>query len=129
MNRRSYKGSENPNWRGGRYCDICKNPLVGYKSKICFPCYNKKRYKGGYTINSWGYMRDNKTKRFVHVLVMEKKLRRKINSSFEKVHHIDGNKMNNTPENLQLITISEHNQIHKPWLGNKKRDWHGRFIK
>lgn len=42
---------------------------------------------------------------------MEEKLGRKLSSS-EIVHHIDGNKKNNSIENLQIVTRSEHAQIH-----------------
>jgi hypothetical protein len=124
MNRRSYVGSANPNWKGGRFCGKCQRPLTGYKSQICFDCYNKRRYKGGFHVNPWGYARDNKTKRFVHVLVMEKKLGRKINSTIEKVHHINHDKLDNSPENLQLMSISEHNKLHKTggdhWKNRKR---------
>lgn len=43
--------------------------------------------------------------------------------------HLDGNKLNNTPENLQWVTAKE-NESHK-WIHGTmpKRDWHGRFIK
>lgn len=119
MDRRSYNGSDNPNWKGGRFCDECGSKLSGYKSKICFSCYNKRRYKGGYHVNPWGYARDNKTKKFVHILVMEKKIGRPINTKVEKVHHVNHNKLDNRPENLELVSISEHNKIHKPWLGRK----------
>ena len=29
------------------------------------------------------------------------------------IHHIDGNKLNNVPENLELVSLAEHNSIHK----------------
>lgn len=33
-------------------------------------------------------------------------------TSDEHVHHIDENKLNNTPGNLEVLTIAEHNKIH-----------------
>lgn len=32
----------------------------------------------------------------------------------EHVHHIDANKLNNTPDNLIVLSPSEHSSIHKP---------------
>ena len=34
--------------------------------------------------------------------------------SHEDVHHVDGNKKNNDPDNLVVITRSEHARIHNP---------------
>lgn len=42
---------------------------------------------------------------------METKLGRKL-SKEEVVHHIDGNKTNNSLDNLQLMTRSEHSSHH-----------------
>ena len=47
-------------------------------------------------------------------------------SSTEEVHHIDGNHMNNDPENLAVVSKSEHARRHAT---GKERDKHGRFIK
>ena len=44
-------------------------------------------------------------------LVAEWKYKRKMKKG-ECVHHIDGNKKNNSPENLDMILISEHNFNH-----------------
>ena len=46
-----------------------------------------------------------------HILVMEKKLGRSIERG-EEVHHIDHNKQNNDPNNLRLLTASEHAKLH-----------------
>lgn len=47
----------------------------------------------------------------IHRAVMEKQLGRKL-SDDEVVHHINGNKDDYTPENLQLLTRSEHSKMH-----------------
>lgn len=46
-----------------------------------------------------------------HRFVWEQVNGRKLNKN-EKVHHIDGNKGNNTPENLVALTNSEHQKLH-----------------
>lgn len=43
--------------------------------------------------------------------VMEQILGRKLTSD-EIVHHIDGNKLNNDPANLQIMTRAEHARLH-----------------
>lgn len=42
---------------------------------------------------------------------MEEKLGRSLQPG-EIVHHIDGNKRNNSPENLMVMTQSEHARLH-----------------
>ncbi len=48
-----------------------------------------------------------------HRVVAAKKLGRAL-FKWEVVHHIDGDGKNNSPENLQVITQSEHMKIHLP---------------
>ena len=61
-----------------------------------------------------------KEKIYEHRYVMEQHIGRKLKKG-EEVHHIDGNKMNNSIENLMLLTIDEHKKFHRD-----KRT--GRFI-
>lgn len=49
--------------------------------------------------------------RHFHREIAEQKLGRKLLPG-EIVHHIDGDKHNNAPENLQVMTQSEHARIH-----------------
>lgn len=58
-----------------------------------------------------------------HRLVMERFLHRKL-SSDEHVHHIDGDTLNNSPSNLQIVNRSEHLMIH---VQGRPRDYHGRL--
>lgn len=46
-----------------------------------------------------------------HRYIMEEYLGRKL-SKDEVVHHIDGNKRNNSIENLEVLTRAEHSRIH-----------------
>lgn len=69
------------------------------------------RWKGGWKQD--GYICFGKKKIYVHRLVMEKHLGRKLKSS-EIVHHINEIKTDNRIENLQIMTRSEHCSHHKP---------------
>ena len=56
----------------------------------------------------------NKTKKGyipLHRSIIECKLGRYLNKH-EEVHHKDGNRLNNLPSNLKLMTISEHKKLH-----------------
>ena len=77
------KGECNPNWRGGKY--------YNKKGYIMIRCSNHPRAnaQGGYV--------------FEHILVMEDTLERYLESG-ENVHHKNGIKDDNRPENLELWT-------------------------
>lgn len=75
--------------------------------------------------------RNGKTDR-EHRFVAEDIVGRKLKAD-EIVHHIDGNKRNNSPDNLQIMTRAEHARVHcneidksKPVIQNTKN---GEFIK
>lgn len=78
-------GADNPAWRGGR-----------------------RVRRDGYVI-LW----TNKGERLEHRVVMESVLNRPLSDS-EIVHHINRNKSDNRPENLQLMTQGEHMKLHLP---------------
>lgn len=49
--------------------------------------------------------------RHTHRIIAERMLGRKLRPD-EVVHHIDGNKRNNAPENLMVLTRAEHAKLH-----------------
>ena len=77
--------------------------------------YNGVREHPNYRSDGLGY----------HIYLMTKKLGRGLTPN-ECVHHIDGNKLNNSLDNLQLLTHSEHAKIHAK---EKVSHFHKNFIK
>lgn len=88
-----------------------------YKSASGSRVKSKKRKRPLKTrVSSSGYSmyKDKKTGewKFTHRRVAEKKVGGKIGAGRE-VHHIDGNKTNNRPEKLRVISKEAHRRIHK----------------
>ena len=71
---------------------------------------------GSGTINE-GYRRYDRDgqKRYAHRLIMSRILGRPLHRA-EVVHHIDGDKLNNVPSNLVVMTRSEHVKLHRSLL-------------
>lgn len=109
-------------------CKGCGKVFYQYPSRtkqgvVC--CSNKCRgkmmtgtlnvgFKRGYQVNSWGYKmiyHDGK-KVYEHRVIMEEYLGRKLTKD-EEVHHINGDKMDNRIDNLQLMTKEEHKKMHR----------------
>lgn len=78
------KGAGSPSWKGGKHLGD------GYVF-IYMPDHPRAKKNG--------YIRE-------HTVVMEKKIGRYL-LPHENVHHIDGNKTNNSPENLELWSRSQ----------------------
>lgn len=74
---------------------------------------NNPAWKGGRRIRTDGYVIvwTPNGPQLEHRVVMEEELGRKL-SPDEIVHHIDGDRSNNTPSNLVVMTQSEHIQEH-----------------
>ncbi len=85
-------GAKNSNWHGGRIVDKYGYILV-------------KAPKNHPNRNSNGYIR-------LHRLVMEDKLGRFLDP-LEVVHHIDGDKQNNDPDNLELFSCNGQHIQHE----------------
>lgn len=87
----------------------------------------------GFSVKPSGYREYTKGEhkgRSEHVVKMELRLGRRLLPD-EHVHHIDGDKLNNSDNNLALMTRSGHMRLHRLQdniTGNhRERNEHGRF--
>ena len=86
------------------------------KSKMRVRAF-KKYTLGGYYNIQWGRGKSQ----FIHRLIIEYKIGRKIIKG-ESCHHIDKNKLNNHPDNLQFFEFfNEHMKFHKPVWSKESR--------
>jgi len=88
----SARGEKNHQWRGGR--SVASNGYVLAKVP-----------PGHHLADVRGYA-------YEHRLVAEEKLGRRLRPG-EQVHHRDGNKQNNDPSNLEVLTRAEHRREHR----------------
>lgn len=81
------------------------------------------KWKGGRVVTKDGYIsiRVGTKYKLEHRVIAEMLTGRKLGKR-DAVHHIDGNKQNNIPENLEVTTWGLHRKYH-----DKFRDVYGRF--
>lgn len=126
-------------------CKQCKKTTIRYGhcgTIFCNrKCYfdwkknnpNKRAYKGRVLIGGYyylykpGYPNAIKNDRYIaeHRYMIEKSTGRTLLQN-EDVHHINGIKTDNRPENLQVLTKSKHSKISAL---KKSRDQNGKFKK
>jgi hypothetical protein len=101
-----YLGEKNPKWRGG------KIKWSDGRSVIYAPDHPHAHLFGGTHILEYR-------------LIAEKKIGRYLNDD-EIVHHVNGDYTDNRPENLEVMSLSEHAKIHA--IGRRDNET-GRFLK
>lgn len=87
---RELEGKQSRSWKGGRR--IASNGYV----ELCMPGH-PKRHKQNMV--------------FEHIVVAETMIGRPLNDD-EEVHHINKNRADNRPENLEVLTVTEHKRKH-----------------
>lgn len=104
------------------FCDSCKDPAVfmelgrekyneAMSQRVGERQVDSCGYMTVYVRNTHPYSEGYCGRVREHILVMENHLKRALEKG-EVVHHIDGDKLNNVIENLDLCTVQEHNACH-----------------
>lgn len=100
-----------------KYCSFtCKQ--VGAARASSLVQIEKFRGKGrpDVYVKYWG--------KHMHRVVAEKKIGRKL-EKWEIVHHIDGNKHNNSPDNLLVMSQSDHIKLHHSEMMEARKNKRG----
>jgi hypothetical protein len=109
-------------------CDWCKKPMMKKQTDIARTAHNfcgRGCYLDFINIEKAGAVNQRVCGQVLYRYFAEKELGRELLSS-EEVHHKDNNHGNNNPQNLVVLTKSEHSVIHAT---TKRRGANGRFIK
>lgn len=94
--------------------------LFGHNLNINGGGTGSARWRGGRSISSNGYvvLWTPEGRRYEHIIIAERSLGRRLlqiskgHPDNEVVHHIDGNKTNNSPENLLICSHRYHAELH-----------------
>lgn len=94
-----YKGERNPNYGNrGELNPLYKGAFINqYGYRVLHKPQHPNANKDGYILE--------------HRYVASNKIGRPLKDD-EIVHHIDGNRLNNNPSNLQIMDRSEHSKLH-----------------
>lgn len=123
-------------------CLMCKKILLNRDNETIYDfkvrkfcnrvCYFKHNtgdnhyyWRGGIKRRPDGYLRDSKTDKYIHRMVMEAYLGRELKAE-EHIHHIDGDPSNNDIKNLAMLSNSEHRKLENK---TAKRNKYGRYTK
>lgn len=107
----------------GIYCSRkCKGLAERGKSVPWTKSDEKTMHSSGYVL-VWmpEHPRASRGRVLEHIVVAEQKIGRPLNPG-EQVHHIDGNKTNNDPANLEVLSNADHQRKHldKPMFQKKR---------
>ena len=101
---------------------VCGNRIKSIRRKGRYTGKDHPHWNGGKYTNKSGYVELSLkgTRAYEHRHVMQVHLGRKL-SMREHVHHIDGNKSNNSLSNLVVINIVDHAKLHASTTSRKRQ--------
>ena len=102
---------------GDFYVPRYREQTALYCSRSCLAKIHLRQFlpvygfqKTGNPPHRYKYRNENKKKIYEHREIIESFLGRKL-ESWEHVHHINGDSLDNRPENLQVVSNSEHQRL------------------
>jgi len=84
---------------------------------------DKKMNPSNTYVDDNGYLKFRDSDKLYHRWIKEKELGRRLEKG-EIIHHINGNKLDNRPENLQILTAKEHYKKHVVPILEARREAH-----
>jgi hypothetical protein len=110
---------------GPKHSQQNKGRVTSEQTKLKQSLSRKQRAKGIYVTQGYLALTMGTDKgRKIHDIIMERIIGRPLVYPDEVVHHIDGNRQNNEPSNLQLMSRGEHTSLHARQL--RERGLHRR---
>lgn len=109
MNKGCFKKGHK-SWNKGKRYHVDRSHVITPSGK------DSPLWKGGFSHTTQGYITIHIgtgviRQQLYHHYLMEKKLRRKLKKT-EHIHHINGDRIDNRIENLQLLSDTIHNGLH-----------------
>ena len=96
---------------------VCPDGLRRAANARSAACSGKRISTNGYIT----FINGDKKGATLHRLVVEEAIGRKLLRE-EIVHHIDGDRLNNTPSNLMIMSSSEHARLHRRQEAEKRKE-------
>lgn len=109
-------------------CDWCGTPVIRKRSEVERNKHNfcdMDCHQDFINFENAGAPNQKIAGMTIYRMMAERKIGRPLTEK-EIVHHIDGDHTNNSQDNLQVVSASEHSSIH---AAQKRRDDRGRFTK
>lgn len=110
----------NKPWNKGKTIKTTDGSINRWLSNLSQVGEKSHNWKGGGIDGGYVRFTIGGSRQTQHRKVMEDFLGRKLARN-EIVHHLNGNKTDNRIENLQILTISEHNKVHEAWKNLRRK--------